>query len=286
VEVSEAVNSIFRWYNNAQVCYAYLNDVSVSENKPETEDRFMNSRWFTRGWTLPELLAPPSVEFFDANWQKIGSKSELSKLITATTGITHLFNYHEASIAQKMSWASRRETTRTEDQAYCLLGLFDVNMAPRYGEGTKAFLRLQLKIIRTSDDESIFAWSEENNRQRINPYPAYGLLAPSPAAFSSSGNIRRAVFDSSRGPYAMTNKGLCMEFLLVKGLGKYPIGPLNCKSDGDDSFVAVTLMQTPGGGYARPSYLTTLKLSQIEQHRSISEKRTIYIEQPKQDLRK
>lgn len=265
------------------MCYVYLSDVSVSETKPDTNAQFSDSRWFKRGWTLPELLAPPSVEFFDRNWQHIGNKSELSELITLATGITHLFNYQEASIAQKFSWASRRQTTRVEDQAYCMMGLFDVNMALRYGEGTKAFLRLQLKIIRNSDDESIFAWNTEGKRQQMNPYPTYGLLAPSPAAFASSGSVRRAVFDRNRGPYNMTNKGLCMEFLLIRGLGKYALGPLNCRSGTDDNFIAVPLMQTPGGGYARPNYLSTVEISEIEKQRPFSEKMTIYVEQPRQN---
>lgn len=102
-------------------------------------------------------------------------------------------------MANRMAWASKRETTREEDMAYCLMGLFNVNMPLLYGEGMKAFLRLQLQILQQSDDESIFAWTQNCLLD--------GLLAPSPANFSNSFNVSR-LEHTSRRPYAMTNKGL------------------------------------------------------------------------------
>ena len=126
--------------------------------------QFHNSSWFERGWTLQELLAPSTVIFFDQHWDQLGSKVDLSKRLSIITGIPseylcNLQNLNRASVAMKMSWASRRHTSRDEDAAYCLLGVFDVNMPLLYGEGRRAFLRLQLEIIRKSDDESIFAWT-------------------------------------------------------------------------------------------------------------------------------
>ncbi|KAK4447976.1 HET-domain-containing protein [Podospora aff. communis PSN243] len=144
-ELSEAINSMFRWYRKSELCYAYLSD---------------------------ELIAPPNVEFYDSSWVSLGNKADFwiyeaihfrteIPIPAITTG--DLSHY---SIAQKMSWAAGRETTRSEDLAYCLLGLFDINMPLLYGEGTKAFVRLQEEIIRVSDDMSIFAWTDA----RPEPY--------------------------------------------------------------------------------------------------------------------
>ncbi|KUJ12878.1 HET-domain-containing protein, partial [Mollisia scopiformis] len=162
-ELSEAINSMFQWYQNSQLCYAYLSDVySVPslQNPEPMESDIRKSKWFTRGWTLQELLAPQQVTFFDHNWFEIGTKDSLQTVISSITGIKHLFHFRRASIAQKMSWASNRETLRSEDMAYCLMGLFGVNMPLLYGEGDAAFIRLQIEIMRISDDESIFAWTQ------------------------------------------------------------------------------------------------------------------------------
>ena len=153
-ELSEAINSMFRWYSNAAICYAYLSDVHVAS------DQMFLSRWFTRGWTLQELLAPKSVQFFSSTWEFIGSKQSLSQKIANTTGIDEatLLNptaLSSASVARRMAWAAKRQTSRTEDVAYCLMGLFDVNMPLLYGEGEKAFIRLQEEIIKENDDHSL-----------------------------------------------------------------------------------------------------------------------------------
>lgn len=201
-ELSEAINSMFMWYREAQVCYAYLGDVPFMD---PNESLFGQSKWFSRGWTLQELLAPAIIIFFDQNWNDIGTKSTLRNLITSITGITYLFDFEVASAAQKMSWAARRQTTRVEDQAYCLMGLFGVHMPLLYGEGQNAFLRLQLEILKLSDDESIFAWTTASDR-------ISGLLAPNPSCFVDSGDIIRAEPEGlQRAPYTMTNRGLQME---------------------------------------------------------------------------
>ncbi|KAM0801607.1 heterokaryon incompatibility protein-domain-containing protein, partial [Usnea florida] len=160
-ELSEAINSMYRWYQNAKECYVYLSDVAWNpEDIGSSEALFTRSLWFTRGWTLQELLAPSDVTFFDSAWNELGTKNTLATLISAATGIDiyHIENPLEASIAQKMRWISRRKTSRLEDMAYCMLGLFDVNLPLLYGEGAKAFMRLQLEVIQQSDDDSIFAW--------------------------------------------------------------------------------------------------------------------------------
>jgi hypothetical protein len=235
---------MFRWYQDAQVCYAYLSDVPEGDGDPSAAgSAFRKSKWFTRGWTLQELLAPSRVVFYDHNWIEIGTKSSLYKLITAITGIKPLFKYEHASIAQKMSWASRRETTREEDMAYCLMGLFGVNMPPLYGEGENAFVRLQLEILNKSDDESIFAWREMNVG-----HPA-GLLARSPAAFNESGDILKDTRRPDRPSYAMTNKGLHIElFLMSTNEREHPhfetaLTPLNCFWGNVSKNVAIKLVR-------------------------------------------
>lgn len=143
-ELSEAINSMYRWYEEAQVCYVYMTDVSSA-----SPQRFQWSRWFTRGWTLQELLAPSTVVFYDKDWIEIGTRWSLRGEISRATGITYesMIRPKDSSIATKMSWASNRRTTRVEDIAYCLMGLFDINMPLLYGEGQKAFMRLQYEIM-------------------------------------------------------------------------------------------------------------------------------------------
>ncbi|KAF1841646.1 HET-domain-containing protein, partial [Cucurbitaria berberidis CBS 394.84] len=177
-ELSESINSMFRWYKNATICYAYLDDVDVVEDGPEPfidkyrglvreyikEEELASAKWFTRGWTLQELLAPNVLYFYARGWKFVGDKDYLEPKLARITGIDidaldpgkKLDNY---SVATRMSWAASRKTTRAEDMAYCLLGLFDVNMPLLYGEGGhKAFTRLQQEVLEDSSDCSIFAW--------------------------------------------------------------------------------------------------------------------------------
>ncbi|KAB5566995.1 heterokaryon incompatibility protein-domain-containing protein [Coniochaeta sp. 2T2.1] len=168
-ELSEAINSMYAWYRNSTVCYAYLSDVpplSPSGAPPHviSSSPFRRSRWFKRGWTLQELLAPKFLTFFSSDWSEISTKQLLVPLIQEITGIhaTYLLrtkHITSASVAERMSWVSDRTTTRPEDVAYCLLGVFDVHMPLIYGEGARAFVRLQEEIIRISEDHSIFAWT-------------------------------------------------------------------------------------------------------------------------------
>ena len=204
-ELSEAINSMYRWYEDARECYVHLSDVSWDlQNEEESRKSFIRSLWFTRGWTLQELIAPSHVEFFDRDWKSIGTKGSLLAEISATTGINKfdLEAWTGACIATKMSWMSRRKTSRIEDMAYCMLGLFDVNMPLLYGEGRKSFMRLQLEILKKSDDESIFAWTTTASMH-------LGMLATSPRYFAQSGDIFvHPDLRKKRLPYAMTNQGL------------------------------------------------------------------------------
>ncbi|EKJ76974.1 hypothetical protein FPSE_02849 [Fusarium pseudograminearum CS3096] len=210
-ELSEAINSMFTWYRNSAVCYIYLDDVEGMA--PESLSAFRRSRWFTRGWTLQELVAPQTRRFFDMHWSCIGEMSrtlnnkyrvngffrvgteademsnpsstttKFSSWVAEITGIPDRVFYagdlKSISAATKMSWAAKRETTRIEDQAYCLLGLFDVNMPLLYGEGRDAFIRLQEEILKKAPDHTLFTWgSMASSTPTLS-----GLLSYSPKNF-------------------------------------------------------------------------------------------------------
>ena len=164
-ELSEAINSMYPWYEGADVCYAYLADVPPHEDLHKDHSAFRESRWFTRGWTLQELIAPWNLVFLSKNWTVLGSKLELTELVNTITGISvdalsRMEPLDNFSVAQRFSWAARRETTRVEDRAYSLLGIFGINMPTLYGEGEGAFLRLQEEILRRIPDQSFFAWGD------------------------------------------------------------------------------------------------------------------------------
>ncbi|KAI5984766.1 heterokaryon incompatibility protein-domain-containing protein [Pisolithus marmoratus] len=193
-ELSEAINSMYRWYQNAQVCYALLSDVDESAIPTRRDYRKFGQsngwpEWFMRGWTLQELIAPRQVKFFNKDWVLLGDKWHLAPALEDITGIPcavlrHGLTGTRLSVARIISWAANRKTTRVEDRAYSLMGLFGVNMPMLYGEGNKAFQRLQLEIIRTSNDHSIFAWYPR--------MPQRGsVLAEDPSDFRHCGNIRK-----------------------------------------------------------------------------------------------
>lgn len=151
-ELSEALNSQYKWIENAAVCYVYLSDVSNSVDHVQRTLR--DCRWFTRKWTLQELVAPASVKFFAANWTLIGTRSGLHSIISEITGIQSAVLKGEKKpkqchVSERMGWTSNRTTLVVEDEAYSMLGLFDIQMPILYGEGSRAFRRLQDEIRRT-----------------------------------------------------------------------------------------------------------------------------------------
>jgi hypothetical protein len=231
-ELSEAINSMYRWYRDAKVCYAYLADVP-------SKSKFSESRWFTRGWCLQELIAPSTVIFLDEKWKELGTKASLRQDVSECTGVPVDIlsgdDLQTASIAQRMSWAAKRKTTKVEDLAYCLMGIFGINMPLLYGEGKRAFVRLQEEIMRVSDDHSIFAWkSKEENHG--------GLLATSPYAFKESANIVLSnPFVTHPTPVTVSNKGIHLAVRFV-GTGQPGLGLaiLHCAESGkDDRLVAI-----------------------------------------------
>ncbi|KAK4548594.1 hypothetical protein LTR36_009504 [Oleoguttula mirabilis] len=235
-ELSEAINSMFGWYHNAAVCYVYLADVEGTAGSAA----FNDSVWWRRGWTLQELLAPWDVVFCNDMWEVIGHKCthgnggrplptpceisygpSLNSSITALTRINDIYlsgplYIFDASIACRMSWAASRNTTRVEDLAYCLLGIFEVNMPLLYGGGGKAFLRLQETILRNSNDQSIFAW--------YSRLAGRGLFASHPVAFAQSSHIILPQIDPLAS-HSLTSNGLEMRVKAQDAYNHYTKSP-------------------------------------------------------------
>ena len=237
-ELSEAINSMFAWYEKAVECHVYLHDVTPVTSGRLIYERVRASTWFSRGWTLQELLAPAVVVFVDSSWNVLGHICDdweptkrtcacnhvesptlgprLSHEVSQITSIPHKYLKHklgasthafkEASIAQCMSWASRRSTTRLEDEAYCLLGIFGINMPLIYGEGRMAFTRLQEEVIKRSTDQSIFAWTVPC----VQAATPIRLLAHSTGCFAHSGTISKMVHMNVSW-YGLNNKGLIVQ---------------------------------------------------------------------------
>ncbi|KAK1758916.1 vegetative incompatibility protein HET-E-1 [Echria macrotheca] len=247
-ELSEAINSMFAWYRRAARCYVYLEDVVLPD-----DHALEQSKWFTRGWTLQELLAPTQVFFYDQTWTYIGRKISSSttpssskqppgpakspadqRFLARIASITHIppsvlespDGFASECTAKKMSWAASRATTRPEDLAYCLMGLFDVNLPILYGEGLRhAFRRLQLEIMAKTTDHSIFAW--DYSLPTSDPRT---ILAETPAAFRHSAGVTVWGFRDYKpaGAFIMTNSGLQASFFLSATRSPTPLALLEC----------------------------------------------------------
>jgi hypothetical protein len=197
-ELDAAIRSMFRWYQNAHTCYVYLDDIQGSKARNIT-----TSRWWTRGWTLQELIAPKRVAFYNAQWGRFGSKQDFSREISKRTNIpeaviedTTSSLYKQCPHAQRLSWAAGRETTMTEDRAYSLQGICQVDMQTRYGEGNEAFMRLQMEIMGNFAGESLLAWKPPVHRSQVDNV---GVLATSVDAFQSCANLSVLGKHSSKG---------------------------------------------------------------------------------------
>jgi hypothetical protein len=287
-ELTEAINSMFKWYQSAQVCYVYLFDVpspeaaSKSSSESSSEDDgprvtvheseasskvsgrrkphlkgpgfswyFRKSRWFTRGWTLQELLAPRDVVFYSNDWSLLGTKKSLRSDISSITqidiqylwknayidselGVTRIIQYavplRKSSVSERLSWLSNRTTTRLEDMAYCMLGIFELNMPLLYGEGSKAFTRLQEEIMKVSDDHSLFCWTW-NTSQYLRPqYRGRGFLSEAPSDFRYAGRFVPKQEDKRPSPYTFTNAGLSIRLSILHGWKSSFIGILRVDS--------------------------------------------------------
>jgi hypothetical protein len=242
VELSEAINSMFQWYRDCQVCYTFLYDVSDGDILGHEDSEFRRSRWFTRGWTVQELLAPHNLRFFSKSWNELGNRYHLRDLVSQLTGIPTIYlvgdgpvsdlphssislqnrrthRFFEASVAQRMSWASRRSTTRKEDLSYCLLGIFNVNIPLLYGEGDKAFRRLQEEIMKRTNDQSLFAWGYSRSQPAAMEtdsigHGPYSYLATSPTDFEGCHDMISRK-NGRRKSFEVTKKGLCIDIDLL-----------------------------------------------------------------------
>lgn len=314
-ELSEAINSMWTWYSEASYCIVYLADVPSKIDSQQIPEYVWKSRWLTRGWTLQELLASRTIIFCDSEWQSIGNLlSEPSKvacdsavgfgatfapLLSEITAIPLRYLQDKSALtgacfAQKANWASKRETTRSEDMAYCLLGLMNVNMPLLYGEGgEKAFVRLQKEYINQYDDESVFAWSIYDMKHLMST--AY-LLARTTDGFRGANDVGalgplNAKYQL-RLPYAVTNKGLQItaraiavpdsESTSSDSFKESFIVPLNCTLDdprttvGEKKRLYFIALQDMGDG----TMIRRNLLSVISDFRECDSLQRIFMQQP------
>ncbi|KAI0830098.1 heterokaryon incompatibility protein-domain-containing protein [Trametes gibbosa] len=280
-ELEEAINSMFRWYAEAEVCFAYLFDVTSGCRLEAPRSRFRRSRWFERGWTLQELIAPQFLLFMAVDWTPLGTKAALASLLEDITGIdaailTFHRSLHQVSVARRMSWASSRKTSRVEDEAYSVMGLFDVSMSTIYGEGRDAFRRLQEEIMKRIPDHTLFAWGEcfpltpaPNTPLVHRRAPTSSLFAPSPSEFRGSalmvpislstipelvsGQIEiSGLSTQSVCEHRVTSYGVRCDFIVVEG-SPFSLALLPCKSR-DGKCVALVLWPRSHSTSDHPQY--------------------------------
>ncbi|RFN41777.1 hypothetical protein FIE12Z_12927 [Fusarium flagelliforme] len=249
-ELTEAINSMFLWYQKAKICYVYLAD--------KKDDRLSRCRWFTRGWTLQELIAPSTMMFFNHWWDCIGTKkslvSDLSRISNIDKGILlHEVPISSACIAKRLSWAAYRKTTRVEDMAYCLLGICNIHMPMLYGEGKAAFRRLQEEIIKTTYDLSLLAWTPPDNSE--GEY--WGFLAESVGYFALCHSMYSTA-DSllDEGEISISNKGLKLKarlFILKYSSDKHRYGlGLDYRTPGKDGrFLTIPMRKVGPNTFVR-----------------------------------
>ncbi|KAH8734173.1 heterokaryon incompatibility protein-domain-containing protein [Ilyonectria robusta] len=240
-ELTEAINSMFAWYQNATICFVYLSDLADIGS-------LESCRWFRRGWTLQELIAPRYMKFFDQTWNYIGSKGTLATRLSEITSIdidvlNHKAPLSSVCVAKRFSWAANRETTRSEDSAYCLLGIFNINMPLLYGEGQGAFRRLQEEIVQSVYDLSLLAWTPSESMSG----DFCGFFAESVKDFSSCSSVYSVTdFQFDEGEMEVTNKGLKLrtpEYILAYDGFRYRYAlKLNCMVPGhSEDFLTVPM---------------------------------------------
>ncbi|EJF67323.1 HET-domain-containing protein [Dichomitus squalens LYAD-421 SS1] len=205
-EVSESINSMYNLYRHASQCYVFLRDVDDDDDPRQRASQFRRSEWFRRGWTLQELIAPAVLVFLSKTWTPVGTKDSLARVVQQITKIDAgvLKGYVPLAtipVGVRMSWAANRDTTREEDKAYSLLGIFGIHMTPIYGEGHRAFVRLQRAILEHIPDDTLLGWGRT---LYLNTPADFGLLssdhtsanhelgfyAPSPQLFKSTSDLK------------------------------------------------------------------------------------------------
>ncbi|GAB7360740.1 hypothetical protein MBLNU230_g0614t1 [Neophaeotheca triangularis] len=225
-ELAESITSMFKWYKSASICYVYMRDVRANvklqladadiqqvvpgSSLQKTLSAFQDSRWFTRGWTLQELLASPRIIFFGSDWCELCSLGDVASYVSFTTkvpveALNHQKPLKEYSAAQKISWMAERTTTRLEDMTYSLFGICDVSFSANYGEGAQAFRRLQQKIL-MKGDLSVLAWQPSRDTSE--------LFATSPTDFLGKGWIEPRPLQSGGPELSLSSAGLIGYMLL------------------------------------------------------------------------
>ncbi|MCJ1351809.1 MAG: hypothetical protein MMC33_001793 [Icmadophila ericetorum] len=212
-ELSEAINSMYLWYEKAAVCYVYLSDVQFTD----PIETFKQSRWFTRGWMLQELIAPATVVFFSKDWERISEKRECLNIINDITAVPGRLLSSQAepfefSVAERMSWASNRLTTRVEDEAYSLMGLFGVEPV-------------------------------------IGNHQFTGLLAQRLKSFASSRNIHSMGIWGKGNVVGVTNRGIHLKLYLIPTEGDDPrdfVAHLGCWYDSQREYTVVIFLRRLG----------------------------------------
>ena len=271
-ELSEAINSMFYWYQKSAACIVFFDDLPPSPTGADTiatEDELRECRWFTRGWTLQELIAPSSITFLDRTWTFRGDKKRLCPILSLITSIpvevlSQTRPLDNIAVAQRLSWASGRYTTRIEDEAYCLMGLFDINMPLLYGEREKAFVRLQQAIVQQTGDLSIFAWNNLHVKKdalyRSSPFADTpwnfgtctlverldGIALPRPSVVSTSAGIQFST--SIAGRFINRNR---VELLHLQCRVKLGTGG---QSNNSNLVMVLPILPTPRGYIRHPDW--------------------------------
>jgi hypothetical protein len=270
-ELTEAINSMFKWYREAAVCFVYLSDLSRSitsdpssqRSRDDLYSRLPHCHWFRRGWTLQELIAPRIVDFYDSSWTKRGTKYSLKSVIHEITSIDLAVladsdELHSIPVGRRLSWASNRSTKRVEDIAYSLFGIFNVHLPLIYGEGHKAFLRLQAAIAQQTNDLSMFAWTSlpDEGDDNIKRQKYYGMFAQSHRYFRDCKHLisLQDPFIAERHSFVVT--GHSLEFDAITATDKDGDGHLMnlfCQntnvelSNGQAGVLALRLVKTVHG---------------------------------------
>ncbi|KAG0645684.1 HET-domain containing [Hyphodiscus hymeniophilus] len=215
-ELSEAINSMFRWYRKAAKCYAYLTDLSINDqidlSLQPWEAAFGNSRWFSRGWTLQELIAPPSVEFFCSKGRRLGDKKSLEGQLHKITGIPIsalrgrplvYFSFDE-----RVLWARNRETKREEDLAYSLIGFLDISIPIIYGNCCVAFSPDSRLLASASYDETMLWDTATGALQRMLDGLVSVAFSPDSRILASASDLKVVwLWDVATGALQLTLHG-------------------------------------------------------------------------------
>ncbi|KAG8829132.1 hypothetical protein FRC17_007081 [Serendipita sp. 399] len=223
-ELDESIRSMFAWYRDSHICIVYLSETNSRSDLKQDP-------WFGRGWTLQELLAPRRFAFYSKNWKQItrsdcekhsgeqarrkGIEERLWADIASITQIKvediHNFKPGMYDIRKRMAWAARRQTMRIEDMAYCLLGIFNVNLSIAYGEKDGAFYRLQLEILQNCPDLSLFDWEGQASGHN-------SMFASSPACFRSNRAVHIITWPhlDTDTAWTYTNLGVRIQEVLYK----------------------------------------------------------------------